>query len=342
MTKQPKVLCSGHIALDYYGPAPKETLGRHFSNSAAINQAADNNWLMLGGKGMNFAHALACAGIETWMHGTVGNDLLGDIALQMATQCGVNVTLVGKSEDPTLLFAVEPELKTLPTKIHERHASTRLPTQNLSATFLAECACVITHATNAWDDLVELCAKTKATETLLIMSPSPVYNLVGTQPLLAADYIIANRLEAETILARSGVNEMGTNNRYALAERLHDHFGKVAIVTLDADGVVACDAEGSWYNAVRPSEIVDTVGAGDAFLGYAVASLLRGNDLPVALRIGQTAAGLICEQEGATIPGLSLAAILEHIHTTPEATPLTEVPELPRALNKYPGGLHYV
>ena len=51
--------------------------------------------------------------------------------------------------------------------------------------------------------------------------------------------------------------------------------------------------------ALQPDEVVDTTGAGDAFIGGLAASIVRGLDLLPALRIASWVAAENCKGEGA-------------------------------------------
>jgi sugar/nucleoside kinase (ribokinase family) len=66
------------------------------------------------------------------------------------------------------------------------------------------------------------------------------------------------------------------------------------------DGVVAFDSRGEWsYPALVPSsEVVDTVGAGDAFTAGLIAAVLEGDDVQVALERGSQQAAAVVRFRG--------------------------------------------
>lgn len=66
------------------------------------------------------------------------------------------------------------------------------------------------------------------------------------------------------------------------------------VVTLGADGAMAADATGAWRAGSAQSDVVSTLGAGDVFHGALLASLVRGQALPDALRRANLAAALSC------------------------------------------------
>ena len=80
----------------------------------------------------------------------------------------------------------------------------------------------------------------------------------------------------------------------AFAARCLAAFGcRWVVVTRGADGAEGFSAEGAFRAAAEPAEVVDTVGAGDAFSAGVMSVLLNGGDLPAALAAG-TARGAAC------------------------------------------------
>ena len=69
----------------------------------------------------------------------------------------------------------------------------------------------------------------------------------------------------------------------------------LAVCTLGAEGAVAIDADGVEHRvAAVPVDVVDTNGAGDAFLAGVLDARLSGADVPSALRAGaRTASGVL-------------------------------------------------
>ncbi|SEB56979.1 carbohydrate kinase family protein [Microbacterium hydrocarbonoxydans] len=68
----------------------------------------------------------------------------------------------------------------------------------------------------------------------------------------------------------------------------------LAVCTLGADGAVAVDADGAEHRvAAIPVDVVDTNGAGDAFLAGVLDARLAGSDLPTALTAGARSASSV-------------------------------------------------
>ena len=85
-----------------------------------------------------------------------------------------------------------------------------------------------------------------------------------------------------------------------LAEAMAQKFDLGCIVTLGEHGVVASlGGERLLRIPSLPVKAVDTVGAGDAFVGAFVAALSAGISPDIALRHGAVAGSLACTRVGA-------------------------------------------
>ena len=76
------------------------------------------------------------------------------------------------------------------------------------------------------------------------------------------------------------------------------------VITRGEGGASALDSEGRWTEVPGfPTEVVDTVGAGDTFMaGFLDGFVRRGNDLEGSLCRGAAAASIVCSRQGAQPP----------------------------------------
>jgi sugar/nucleoside kinase (ribokinase family) len=92
--------------------------------------------------------------------------------------------------------------------------------------------------------------------------------------------------------------------------------GRVIIARNGADGVLAVSAEGVHHSPAFPVEVVNAIGAGDAFNGGFIAAQVAGLDLPEALHWGNAVAALKLGQPGGARGGLpGRAAVLKLLGT---------------------------
>jgi ribokinase len=105
------------------------------------------------------------------------------------------------------------------------------------------------------------------------------------------DLLVVNALEAERLGAPPGVDA---------ATGLRTQFDvPTVVVTLGAAGAVAAAADGTRRVPAWKVEVVDTIGAGDAFVGSLVAELGRGAALKDALSFATAAGALAVTRPGA-------------------------------------------
>lgn len=117
-----------------------------------------------------------------------------------------------------------------------------------------------------------------------------------------ARWVKVNDEELDHIAKRLGLR---TGNIEEAARSVHAHYQlESLIVTLGAQGAMALDSSRDLIR-VEPEpdiEVVDTVGAGDAFASVVLLGLLEGWPTAMTLRRAQGFARRICAQRGATSP----------------------------------------
>ena len=135
----------------------------------------------------------------------------------------------------------------------------------------------------------------------------PWWRFEDLPPLLErATWIKVNDEELITIAKQMG---LGTKDIEETARQIRaDYSLDMVIVTLGAQGALAIDSSNGSIR-VEPeqnTEIVDTVGAGDAFSSVILLGLLEGWPVLDIMRRAQSFAGRICAQRGATSMDLGL------------------------------------
>ena len=114
----------------------------------------------------------------------------------------------------------------------------------------------------------------------------------------ASDWVKLNEEELKLLGGDDGTDHHSRAQRFL---QHHDLAGLV--VTLGEKGAFACTAQGG-FTEVEPtglSEVVDTVGAGDAFTSVLILGLSREWPLSLILERAQDFAGRVVGQRGATI-----------------------------------------
>jgi ribokinase len=105
-----------------------------------------------------------------------------------------------------------------------------------------------------------------------------------------SDWLVLNETEAEQA---SGIADVE-----AAAQALLARGPKAVLITLGAEGALLCDAAGVQRFAARKVEALDTVGAGDTFVGGLATGLAEGRSAAEAVRLGQAAAAIAVSRVG--------------------------------------------
>ena len=102
------------------------------------------------------------------------------------------------------------------------------------------------------------------------------------------------------IPCKSAARELiGSDDIVGNARRLLEYGPKVVAVTLGKDGCIVLDRKNRFKLPTYEVEVVDTTGAGDAFHGGFIFSLLRGYDLEKAGRFSNACGSAACTRVGA-------------------------------------------
>jgi ribokinase len=227
-----------------------------------------------GGKGANQAAAAASLGAPTAMIGCVGDDEHGRAARDDLAGRGVDVSGLRTVDEHTgvALITVDARGRNLITVAPGANARTKVEGEHDIALLQLETPYRLPRA------------------RMVILNPAPAQEV----PLHGVDVVIPNEVEAEQLTGRA--------DPAAAAAALEAMGAGRAIVTLGDKGV--------FDGKLRPAfevKAVDTVGAGDTFVGAFAAAVARGEPDPV--RFAQAAAALKC-----TRPGARNAPSLDEVH----------------------------
>lgn len=129
--------------------------------------------------------------------------------------------------------------------------------------------------------------------------PSDAVTALGDRETLEAVLRGADLLKPAAAAARELFPEIEAPE--ALGRRIREHYGCDAVVMTDAArGALVCDAEGErWVPGYAVDAVVDSTGAGDAFLGGLLAGQAMGLGLDDAARLGNACGAACVERVGA-------------------------------------------
>ena len=264
-------------------PAPGETL------------AADSFATYPGGKGANQALAAARAGSTVRLFGAVGRDAFADPALELLRAGGVDLGGVVRVPERTgcatiLVDAHGENCIVVAAGANVRADPASVPDAALtSATILVLQHEVPDHA-NA-----TLIARARRLGARIVLNAAPARSL-PIELLRQIDVLVVNETEAAELAASHG----WPADAAAFARRAATISSRLTIaVTLGSRGAIV-SSDGALFSATPPRlEVVDTTGAGDAFVGALAAALVRGASMRDALGCAVAAGTLACTIAGA-------------------------------------------
>jgi len=275
------VFGSLNIDHDYYVDhrgAPGETI------------TADSLSLAVGGKGLNQAIAIAKAGASVALAGAVGPD--GGMLLQTLQDHGVDVSLIKHVDQPTghAIITID------------RHGSNDImifggANRQIDAAYVSQVLAgygpgdimVVENEISAMKDVL---SQAHAKGMTIVANPSPFDPQILGWPLDDIDWFFINEVEGAGLTGGADIPSMPA----ALAAR----FPKAQVVlTLGGQGAYYLHAGQAQHQPASHVKAIDTVGAGDTFLGYFTAGLARGRDPRACLRLASTAAGICVTRKGA-------------------------------------------
>ncbi len=251
-----------------------------------------------GGKGSNQAIQTALAGARVVMLAAVGGDGAGSDALALWRKAGISTgTVVRKKGIATGSAAILVEADGRNRIVVASGANARLSTADMrkAASNIAGADLVVgqLEIPIAATQVAFALARKSGATTLL--NTAPVSGKLPARLLQLTDILVANEIEARAL---TGLPARA--NLAALAGALRKLARLAAIVTVGADGAWLAEGDEAPVHFAAPAtKVVDTTGAGDAFVGAFAARYAADGDMVAAMRWGIAASSLACRRRGA-------------------------------------------
>lgn len=268
-----------------------------------------------GGAPANVAAGISRLGTGAAFAGTLSTDALGGLLRRRLTDAGVDLSLCGESDAPTALAVASPRPHGTRYDFHHHDTATfRLAPHTggldgFSAVYVGGLAAVVHPAAGA----VLATARAAARETVLAVDPNvredrsldPKEALHQLQELISLAHLVK---ASDEDVSRLWPDESPT----AACRRLAAE-GRLVVLTLGARGSMAFlpDSAPIRVPAV-PVDVVDTIGAGDAFMAALLAGLTGLDRRPAELappavvellHRAAMAAAVVCGRTGAALIG---------------------------------------
>ena len=286
MTVKKTVLVVGSVNMDMVArserlPLPGETLvGERFVMAP-------------GGKGANQAVAAARLGAPVVFVSRVGTRQHGEALLQALDSEGVDCA--GVVRDPLALPGIA---VIMVASVGGENAIVYVPGSNADLSVadveashgaLQAAAVVVAQLEVPMPVIQRAFELARKTGAITVLNAAPA---LAVPPALLAltDWLVVNETEAMLM--------SGAPDERSAAQQLLERGPQQVLVTLGAAGVLLCTAAGFEHLPAQIVVAVDTVGAGDTFVGGLATGLQEGRSAVDAVRLGQAAAAIAVSRSG--------------------------------------------
>ena len=312
MTSRPLVVV-GSINQDSFAfvaehPRPGETI------------LATSSFVSLGGKGCNQAMAASLAGADVYFVGAVGADAAGDFALATLRDGGVDVSGIARLTDAATGVAY--------ITVDEAGENTIVVASGANARVTAAAASAglttVLDSLAGADPILLVQGELPAEVNVAVAAIARERGLSFVLNLAPVSHVDAPTISTSAPLVvneNEGADLLGSGGTPAeVARGLHERYGIPVVITVGPEGALIADENGlSRQPSPVPSAVVDTTGAGDAFVGVLAAALCAGSTLPEAARRAVVAASHAVESAGTVTSYASAAELEPLLARAPEA-----------------------
>ena len=251
-----------------------------------------------GGKGANQAAAAALLGAEVTLLGRVGDDGFGEPLVEALAEKGVDTSLIGAapgSSTGTAVITVTPDGENAITVAPG--ANRRLTPGDVedAAEAIGGARVLVVQMEVPTEVVTRAVGVAARHGTRALVNLAPSFEVPG-ELLEQLDPLVVNEHEAAFLL---GEKVEGVDGALSAASELLALGPKSVVVTVGKSGAVFSDGESTEHLPAPEVDVVDTTGAGDAFVGALAVSLAGDDSLRDAVAYAVRAGAAAVTQEGA-------------------------------------------
>lgn len=260
-----------------------------------------------GGKGSNQSVAAAKAGAEVTFISRLGKDAFGELALSTYAEAGVTPRIVRMDDQPTgAAFIFVNETNGDNAIIVVAGAAGKISTIDVEKNrdVIERSAVFVTQLEQPVEAARLGLQIAQAAGVTTIFNPAPAAAFPD-EIFALCDYIAPNEVEAAEIVGFP-INDFDDAQR--AGDILLEKGAKTALITLGERGALYhTKGHSEVVPAVTAGTVIDTTGAGDAFVGGFASALSRGVAPIEAVRFGCATAGIAVTRRGTApaMPSLS-------------------------------------
>jgi len=243
-----------------------------------------------GGKGLNQSIAVARAGGDIWHIGVLGSD--GDVLEQALTENHIHMDYlkhVPGNSAHTMLQVDKNGQNSIIVFADEAITFTDAEMDEILSHFGPGDAVIFQNELDRSPVFMQKAADRGLT---VLFNPSPMEDSVFSYPLDRVSWFIVNELEGAALT--------GETDPERILDAMAEKYPAAGVVlTLGADGAWVMRGTERVFQPSFPVKAVDTTAAGDTFLGYFTAGMLRGEPLQKVMARAAKASSIAVSRPGA-------------------------------------------
>lgn len=247
-----------------------------------------------GGKGANQSAALAKAGIGVFHAGKVGRD--GVFISKLLSGYGADtgfITVTDDQESGKAVIQVDGKGKNcIILYPGNNRKNSRSEMDGILSSFAEGDFLILQNEIN---DVGYLMEKAHGKGMRICINPSPMDDAALSLPLHLADLIFVNEIEGACLAG------LGSEAGYGqIASALGKRFpGAAVLLTVGKHGAYYISGDNVVHQDIIDYPVVDTTAAGDTFMGFFIASMLKGLAAGECLFYASQASGMAVSRKGA-------------------------------------------
>ena len=252
-----------------------------------------SRFIQPGGKGENQAVAIAKANkTEVVFVAAIGKDKDGELIKKTLKEYKVDARLIELDDvetgNATVLVNDNSENKIVVVK----GANGEIKTKDINLSLIDNCDYVVLQNEIPEEVNKFVILEAKKRQKVVIYNPAPFREVeADIWPLI--DYFMPNKVEL--------FKYTGEFDHISGAKKLLDKGVKNVIVTLGKEGSMLINKEKIIKVDACPAKAIDTVAAGDTYVGYFASSLASGYEVELAMKYASKASAITVSRKGSVI-----------------------------------------
>jgi ribokinase len=251
-----------------------------------------------GGKGANQAAAAALLGASVTILGRVGDDEFGEPLVRALEEKGIDTSLVEPAPGVATgaaFITVTPDGENAITVAPGANRSLTPEDVDAASGAIGAARVLVAQMEVPVETVYRAVEVAAETGTRALVNLAPVFE-VPQELLEKLDPLVVNEHEAAFLLGR---RVEGVDGALSAARRLLSLGPHSAVITVGEAGAVFANGESAGHLPAPKVEVVDTTGAGDAFVGALAAQLAHEASLEEAVAYAVRAGAAAVTKEGA-------------------------------------------